>query len=79
MSVYHLNFNFSAAKVLIDYKSGQVLVDIQAALAIPILRSYGEVIIQVNDEGALLEGSLVFLAVLKPYVKIKWDVSPRLY
>ena len=60
--------------MLIDYKSGQsVLVDIQAAIAIPILRSYGEVTIIVNDNGALLEGEIQFLAVLNPYVKIEWD------
>ena len=47
--------------------------DIQAAIAIPILRSYGEVTIQVNDEGALLEGEIQFLAVLNPTVKIEWD------
>ena len=47
--------------------------DIQAAIAIPILRSYGQVKIQVNDEGALLEGDIQFLEVLNPTVTIKWD------
>ena len=71
--------SISAARVLIDYKTGQsVLVDIQAAFAIPILRSYGEVTIVVNDDGALLEGEIQFLAVLNPYVKIEWDVSTLL-
>ena len=69
--------SISAARVLIDYKTGQsVLVDIQAAFAIPILRSYGEVTIIVNDDGALLEGEIKFLELLNPTVKIEWDVSP---
>ena len=47
--------------------------DIQAAVAIPLLRTYGEVTIQVNADGALLVGEITFLEVLNPYVKIKWD------
>ena len=66
--------------MLIDYKTGQsVLVDIQAAFAIPILRSYGEVTIVVNDEGALLEGEIQFLELLNPTVKIEWDVSTVIF
>jgi len=71
--------SISAARVLIDYKTGQsVLVDIQAAFAIPILRSYGKVTIVVNDDGALLEGEIKFLELLNPTVKIEWDVSTLL-
>ena len=66
--------------MLIDYKTGlSVLVDIQAAFVIPILRSYGEVTIVVNDDGALLKGEIKFLELLNPTVEIKWDVSTLLH
>ena len=69
----------SASRFVIDYAAPpnfRLLVDIQAAIAIPILRSYGEVTIIVNDEGALLKGEIQFLELLNPTVEIKWDVSP---
>ena len=82
----HIHFSHfdltSASRFVIDYATSpdvRLLVDIQAAFAIPILRSYGEVIIQVNDDGALLKGKIKFLEVLNPTVEIKWDVSPCLY
>lgn len=66
--------SISAAQFLTDHaKPIKLLVEIQAAFATPILRSHGEVTIQVNDEGALVEGKVKFLAMLNPTVKIQWD------
>ena len=74
MTYLSILLSISAARLLIDYQTGlKVLVDIQAAIAIPLLRTYGEVTIEVNDDGALLKGKINFLKVLEPEVKIEWD------
>ena len=65
-----------AAIFVIDYATApfKLLVDIEAAIHIPILRTWGSVKITVNDDGAALEGEISFLGgLLKPYVKIEWD------
>jgi hypothetical protein len=64
------------AKFLIDYATAnfKLLVDIQAAIAIPMLKTFATVNITVNSEGAHLQGEISFLGgLLNPTALIKWD------
>jgi len=59
---------------LIDYSTipFKLLVDIEGAIGIPALKTYGEVDIGVTDDGASIEGEIFILGgVLKPYVEIR--------
>ena len=65
-----------SAKFVVDYETVpfKLFVDIEAAIFIPILKTFGRVDIEVNEEGARLEGEISFLdGLLNPYAVIKWD------
>ena len=63
------------ATFLIDYATVplSLLVEIEAAINIPVLKSYATVNISISDEGASLEGKLNLFGLLKPIAKISWD------
>jgi len=59
---------------LIDYATVpfKLLVDIEGAIGIPALKTYGEVDIGVTDDGASIKGEIFILGgVLKPFVDIR--------
>lgn len=50
-----------------------VAIDIEAAIHIPMLKSYGYVDIEVNSTAASFEGEIsIFDGMLKPYAKCVW-------
>lgn len=63
------------ATFLIDYTTVpfELIVDIEGAIGIPALKTYGEVDIGIDDSGASIEGEIfIFDGVLNPYVTIRY-------
>ena len=65
-----------AAIFLVDYATlgPSLLVEIDADIYIPLLRTTGSIKVNINDDGAALEGSISFLdGLLTPIAIIEWD------
>ena len=63
------------ARFYIDLQTAPlaVAVDIDAAIYIPMLKSYGYVTVEVNSTAGSFEGEIsIFDGILKPYAKVEW-------